>query len=386
MSKATPNAVADNPELMQRPENTTTPRLFVAATRQNDGKTTTSLGLYNALAKRYKTMGFIKPIGQRFIEVDGLRVDEDTHLLKSIYNVDVPMEAMSPITIGGHFTRDYLRNPDTVEPQLVDKLCRAFDRAAYQKDFVIIEGSGHAGVGAVFNMSNARVAKILGAKAIIVSKGGIGRPVDEIAMNKALFDKEGVEVAGAIINKVHADKIDYIAEYAGRGLKRLGIPLLAVVPMQDELTDPNMGQIIDEIGARWINGRHVGENQRIRNVIIGAMTAKSVIDHIRPGVLIICPGDREDILLSAMATLGVTGGGPSSGIVLTRNMLPHPKLMEMVSMTKIPVAICAEDSYAVASKITSMTVKTQPGDADKIPIIQNLIADNLDIDRLLKGF
>ena len=31
--------------------NTTTPRVFIAATRQNDGKTTTSLGLLAALQK-----------------------------------------------------------------------------------------------------------------------------------------------------------------------------------------------------------------------------------------------------------------------------------------------------------------------------------------------
>ena len=33
--------------------NTSTPRLFIAATRQNEGKTTVSLGLASALQKRY---------------------------------------------------------------------------------------------------------------------------------------------------------------------------------------------------------------------------------------------------------------------------------------------------------------------------------------------
>ena len=33
--------------------NTSTPRVFIAATRQNDGKTTTSLGLLSALQKTF---------------------------------------------------------------------------------------------------------------------------------------------------------------------------------------------------------------------------------------------------------------------------------------------------------------------------------------------
>ena len=42
-------------------------KIFVAATRQNDGKTTISLGFINAFKKKFKRVGFIKPVGQRYI-------------------------------------------------------------------------------------------------------------------------------------------------------------------------------------------------------------------------------------------------------------------------------------------------------------------------------
>jgi len=45
-------------------KNTTTPRVFIAATRQNDGKTTASLGLLAALQNVYPRIGYIKPVGQ----------------------------------------------------------------------------------------------------------------------------------------------------------------------------------------------------------------------------------------------------------------------------------------------------------------------------------
>ncbi|MBI3874422.1 MAG: AAA family ATPase, partial [Verrucomicrobia bacterium] len=49
--------------------NIITPRVFIAATRQNDGKTTTSLGLLAALQNLFPRIGYIKPVGQRFVEV-----------------------------------------------------------------------------------------------------------------------------------------------------------------------------------------------------------------------------------------------------------------------------------------------------------------------------
>ena len=77
---------------------------------------------------------------------------------------------------------------------------------------LLIEGTGHAGVGAVIGLSNAVVASMLGAPAMIISEGGVGRPIDEIVLNASLFAAHGVEVAGAIVNKVDLDAQPGIAE------------------------------------------------------------------------------------------------------------------------------------------------------------------------------
>ena len=48
--------------------------------------------------------------------------------------------------------------------------------------------------------------------------------------------------------------------------------------------------------------------------------------------------------------------------------------------------MCGEDSYKVASKINNMTVKTQPSDEDKIPIIKDLITKNIDLEVIQHAF
>src|SRR5213075_2488174 len=183
---------------------------------------------------------------------------------------------------------------------LVKKIQRAFDRVAWEKDFVLCEGSGHAGVGSVFDLSNAQVAKILNAKVIIVSQGGIGKPIDEVSLNRALFEKEGVEIIGVILNKVLLGKVDYVSEFARRGLKRKGLELLGVIPHQSILSRPGLDSVREELRTQPLNSVTHSPNQ-IEDVVVGAMGVNNAVPYFRRGVLLITPGDREDIILAAAA-------------------------------------------------------------------------------------
>ena len=77
-----------------------TQNVFIAATRQNDGKTMSSLGLISALKNRFGKVGFMKPVGQRYIEVDGHKIDEDSVLVEKVCGLDCRLADMSPIAEG----------------------------------------------------------------------------------------------------------------------------------------------------------------------------------------------------------------------------------------------------------------------------------------------
>ncbi|MEY3772911.1 MAG: hypothetical protein RL067_925 [Verrucomicrobiota bacterium] len=373
---------ADNvPGLLLSPMNHDTRRIFVAATRMNDGKTTTCLGLTAALQTMGMHVGYIKPIAQRIVQSGDDQVDEDTLLIDGLFNLDIPIAAMSPVAIGPDFTKQYLENPEEIGPQLKDRICRAFDRAAYGKDIVVVEGSGHAGVGSVFGASNADNARVLRSKALLVAAGGIGKPIDEIALNKALFDKAGVEVVGAILNKVMPDKLEFIRDFAGRGLRKLGVPLLGVVPLQETLVYPNLDQVADETKARWIH--QPAGLRRVRRVVIGAMSARRSAEYQRvPGTLVIVPGDREDLLEAFLAA----GGGKSlTGVIFSNGLLPNDDIVRRLKEAGLPMAAVEAESFAVTARINNMTVKTMRQDSDKIPIIEKMIAESVDIRGLLRS-
>ena len=360
--------------------NDSTPRVFIAATRQNDGKTTTSLGLIAALQKYFPRIGYIKPVGQRFVEIEEQKIDEDSVLMDAVYSMNCPLVDMSPIAVEPDFTRKYLQSSNN--EALVKKIQKAFDRVSWEKDFVLCEGSGHAGVGSVFDLSNARVAKILGAKVIIVSQGGIGKPIDEIALNQALFEKEGVEIIGVILNKVLGEKVDYISDFARRGLKRKGLDLLGVLPYEQILCNPSMELIREELNAELLNSPPV-MHSLVDDVVIGAMSAQNAMQFFKRGVLIITPGDREDILLAAGAMTSPHGDDKMAGIVLTGGLRPDAGVIKAMQSMPIPVLLAKADSYQVASQVHNLIVKTRPADAGKISLIRDIVAKNVNVKKII---
>ena len=83
-------------------------RVFLAATGQTRGKTTTSLGLAAAIVGRGHRLAFLKPIGQRYLHVDGARADEDAVLMKAVFDLPDALADMSPVTVPRHFTSDFV--------------------------------------------------------------------------------------------------------------------------------------------------------------------------------------------------------------------------------------------------------------------------------------
>ena len=360
--------------------NRITKRLFVAATQQNDGKTTISLGIFGALRKTEGRIGFIKPVGQRFVEIEGHKIDEDTVLIDQTYGIGSPLDAISPIAVEPDFTRKFIQQANS--DILVRRIQNSFDRAAWEKDFVIIEGTGHAGVGSVFDLSNARVAHLLGSKAIIVTQGGIGRPIDEVALNRAVFTEQGVELIGVIMNKVHLEKYDQVVDFARRGFERLGIELLGTVPADPLLTQPTLGQVCKAVKGDFINAR-TSSRRLVRQVLIGDMGTGHLLTLFHPGMLLITPGDRDDVVLAAISHTSKHPRG-IAGLVLSSGHQPHESVMKLLLESELPVITSPLDSYTIASKLHSMTVKTLPGDNEKIQRIQSIVEQHVNVARIIE--
>jgi len=358
-------------------------RVFIAATKQDQGKTTVSLGLMAALEKLYPPVAFIKPVGQRYVQIEGKRIDKDAALMQRVFGLRCDLADTSPIAVARTFTRDYIADP---QPNvLIDRITSSFAHVADGAGAVVIEGTGHAGVGSCFDASNAVVAKLLAAKVILVTSGGIGKPIDEVMLNKGLLDQRGVELLGVVLNKVLPEKIESITDFVRKGLGRLGVPLLGSIPFEPSLQNPTVRQVIREIGGELLLGEG-GIDRPIQRVLVGAMTARNALQYISPGCLLITPGDRDDMIMT-VASVCDDATDPSeypAGMLLTGGLRPDAGVMRCIEDTPIPVVLIDQDSYSVATHVDNLRVKIQPEDTAKIEIACRLVQDHLDIEQLMR--
>jgi BioD-like phosphotransacetylase family protein len=356
-------------------------RVFLAATGQNRGKTTASLGLSAAIGERGLRLGFFKPVGQRYLVVDGTRADEDAVLMQEVFDLPDALNDMSPVTLPRRFTTDFImgRISDDLEAQVVS----AHERVAAGKDLVVIEGTGHAGVGAVIDMSNARVAQLLEAPVIIVSEGGVGRPIDEIVLNHALFAAHGVNVLGAVVNKVDVESHPHLPDVLVRGLAQHGIELLGCIPYSQFLANPSLELIVTHLDGELLSGR-AEPGRTIGYVAIGAMRADHAMEHLADRTLLITPGDREDMLEAALAANRRASGRPLvSGVILSGGYRPPAPLLAALRAADLFVFLVESDTYRTAQAVDEILVKTHASDTEKIATIIDLVAGAIDVDRLL---
>ena len=376
--------------------------LYLAATGQNRGKTTAALGLVDGFIRRGLHTGFMKPVGQRTVIEDGVPADEDAVFMRDVFSLPESFSVMSPVHIPRGFTKAYIAGEvvEDLGARIVDAHAAFADH-----DVLLVEGTGHAGVGAVIGLSNATVAAMLRAPAVIVSEGGVGRPIDEIVLNASHFAAHGVPVAGAIVNKVRVDEQPGIARVLERGLARHGIPLLGVLPYRPILSNPTLGLILEGVRGETI---HLGPDLErvIDGVAIGAMEPGHMLERVGPRTLVIVPGDREDVILtlitahlmgparagSVAEAAGLTRGradrvdgheGAALGLVLTGGYRPRDAVLEAIRRADLFATLVPEDTYSVASEVHDLLVKTHAGDREKIAEIKELVSQHLDVERVL---
>jgi BioD-like phosphotransacetylase family protein len=355
-------------------------RVFLAATGQNRGKTTASLGLLAAIRERGLSLGFVKPVGQRYLVVDGTRADEDAVLMSEVFGLPDALNDMSPVTLPRRFTTDFVMG--RVADDLGAQVRSAYQRLAAGKDVVVIEGTGHAGVGAVVGLSNAQAAAMLDAPVIIVSEGGVGRPIDEIVLNCALFRAHGVRVLGAVVNKVDTESHPQLPEVLERGLAQHGVELLACIPYSELLANPSLELVVTHLDGELLSGA-AAPGETIGWVAIGAMQAVHAIELLRDRTLVITPGDRDDLIRAAIEANRGASVPRVIGLVLTGGFRPSPNLLEELREAGIFAYLVGTDTYRTAQAVDEILVKTHPSDVEKISTIIELVAGSIDVDALL---
>eukprot|EP00754_Rhynchopus_humris_P041625 Rhum_TRINITY_DN25179_c0_g1::Rhum_TRINITY_DN25179_c0_g1_i1::g.181405::m.181405/K06873/K06873; uncharacterized protein len=364
--------------------------IFVAATGQHVGKTIACLGLVGGLQSRMSRVGFMKPVGQKQISVcDDIIVDNDVHLMRSFFNLNhCTYREMSPVVLDSMYTRLFLDGDVASLGDTKQTIIDAYDAVSANSEYVVVEGTGHMGVGSIVGLNNATVAKLLGVDVVIVSSGGVGSAFDEIALNLQLCEAIGVGVRGVVLNKVHPEKLEMVRGYMEKALATWGVPLLGCVPYCSELASPSLRNIQSIVDAAVLAGSgRLDERFTQRRLVSTTSEAYYEMLHSvdvegEKDVMVITPSARADIIFATIVKWTDTPHA-SGALMLTGSQPPAPEVQLLLKRANIPCLYSSLPTLEVAQRIAQFTPKISAGETSRIRQSVDLVTNHLDFTMFL---
>lgn len=362
--------------------------IFVAATGQHVGKTTSTLGLVVNLHEKGFNVGYCKPVGQKSEVIDGLSADKDAVLFSNFLHFNMNPDLYSPVIIGPGVTKQYIE--DKTQFDFERRIREASAILENQHDLVVYEGTGHPGVGTVVDLSNAKVAKMLGCGVVMIVEGGIGNAIDKLEMSLAMFRQEKVPILGVIVNKVFADKKEEIEYYLRKHFNKKGIPLLGVVPYDKSLSFPIM-EIINQAveGSVVLNEDYL--SNRVEEIVAGSLIDVEEFTSFKNILLVVSHRRLDEAIakIEEIQRLKDLPASPLSGVIVTSEGRQHYGV-ERTNFTnhylltnRIPVINTALDTYGSVVKISRIEVKINTKTPWKISRAVELIREHVDLDALI---
>lgn len=357
-------------------------KVFVAATGQNSGKTTTSLSLMYMARKKYKRVGFIKPFGPKpSIARSGMVADKDAVLMAEVFDLEEDLSLMSPLVLHPGDTQKLLEG-ELSGAEMERKMFDAIDELDRKNDFLIIEGAGHTGVGSVLGFSNARVAKIADAPVVMVTGGGVGNVVDSAYMNLALFEKEQADVRAVLVNKIIPEKREKTLRYLELAFAKETFKVVGGFNYQPILANPTLRRISQVLDVP-LHGNQEAAGQIAHHVQIGSAATQRVTELLKESSLVTVTSSRDELLV----TLANMYNLPEYRHLLAGLVIPGVAKISAITQkildnSGIPYMRTTRTTADVFNTITDDVSKLNAMDTQKINLIMELADKRFEFDAL----
>ncbi|WP_321369114.1 AAA family ATPase [uncultured Desulfuromusa sp.] len=354
-------------------------KIFVAATGQHCGKTTTSLSLLHLARRKYSRVGFIKPFGPKRTNYLGQFVDIDVALIAHVYGMENQLPLMSPVVLDAYTTRNVLEGKIDPEDYL-QQICRATEKLEKQCDFLIIEGAGHTGVGSVVGLNNAQLAQQLDAPVLIVAGGGVGNVIDALQLNLALFRETGAEVRMILPNKLIRSKRENTLKYLELAFKDTAIQVVGGFNYSPILADPTL-RYLSELLQIELQGDLNQASRIVHHVQLGAASTQRIIDMLHESTLLIVPSSRVELLVMLSTLYRLPEYQPKIAGLVINGVVPISEIVQrVIDDAKIPYMRTDATTAGIYTKIQEDVAKIGAEDEEKIALVQQLAESDLDFE------
>ncbi|UGV40073.1 phosphotransacetylase family protein [Methanococcoides orientis] len=347
--------------------------ILISSSEKYSGKSSLCTGIGIILRNKGHSVGYMKPIGNMLVDVNGVLSDEDAEQMRKVFDLKDDINSITPILLTDNLAEDALAG---VEKHFDRTLSNAFAEVSKDKDVVLIEGTGGIGGGAMYGLSDPQVSSILGTKMLLVTRYDSVYAVDRILCDIKLINDPDM-LAGIILNEVDEGQMTYVCELVVPFLESKGIKVVGVLPKDSTLRSVPISEIVEDLHAEVLAGsEHLEE--LVEHYLVGAMEVNSAIKYFRrnPGSVVITGGDRADIQMAAIEAR-------VKCLVLTGNLQPSGAVLGSADEAGIPVVLVRGDTMSTIGRMEGLIGHARFRQEHKLDRMVELIENNVDINNLL---
>jgi phosphate acetyltransferase len=261
------------------------------------------------------------------------------------------------------------------------------------------------------NQVNREVAQTLGAEIVFVATPGTDNPSQlkeriEIACSNYGGTKNK-NISGVIINKLNAPVDDdgrtrpdlsevfddgAAAQQANLEVMQIfnssPIRVLGCVPWSIELIATRAIDMAKHLNAEVVNEGEI-HTRRIKSITFCARSVPHMVEHFKPGSLLVTSADRPDVIIAAALS---AMNGVEIGAMLLTGGYDLPKeiqdLCQRAFDTGLPVIKAQGNTWQTSLNLQSFTLEVPADDKERIEYINDHVASHIDgpwIDSLSEG-
>ena len=338
-------------------------RILVVPVNHHAGVTVVCLGLVHALERRHVAVGYCKPFAQARRGAE----DHSTELIRLATSLRPPQ----PIAVGeleyrmagGHLTGAMARVVELTAD--LDADCQV----------LILEGLAPTADQTYADRINVEVAQALDAEVLLVGSVAdvpVERFADQLAAVERIYTARGASrVLGAVANHVAEDVDRARLEEAVRDR---GLHLAGVIKDHAEFTQARVADIVRQLDLKVL--AQGDQARRIATTVIAAQSIPGFLSSLTEGALVVAPGDRHEVLLSA--ALAENAGTKLAGLLLTAGVEPHPDVLRLVEPALaegLPLLLSYEKTFPTTQAIVTIDRDIPADDETRARNVMHTVAD-----------
>ena len=358
------------------------------------GLTSVSLGVIRAIEQKGVSLSVFKPVAQP--RAGGDVPDQTTTIIRANSNINAaePLKLKHVQSLLGSNQQDVL----------MEEIVANYHANTKNAEVVLVEGLVSTRSHQFASALNYEIAKTLNAEIIFVIAQGndsAEQIKDRIDLARSVFGgSKNKNVTGVIVNKLNAPvdelgrtrpdlseifddstkaniakKVD-IAELVASS----PIPVLACIPWSFELIATRAIDMAKHLDAQIINEGDLN-TRRVKSVTFCARSIPNMLEHFRPGSLLVTSADRPDVLVAAC--LAAMNGIELGAILLTGGYPVDERIAQLCARafeTGLPVFTVETNTWQTSLNLQSFSLEVPADDHQRVEKIQQYVSSHINAD------